>query len=425
MPRRLVVILGVFCILRFVLSFGPAIRYPDSPSYEHLGLHGLRLWVVPLAYSIVRPDRLRVLAQIVAGVVAWAFAATSLASALTHRWTQTAALIAVTAVGLTPQVTQWDSLILSESAAISLLAIAFGVVVRYAVRPSAWLAASVVGSLGLWAFTRHINLLLVLIAAPAALVVALLRRSRRGMCVSGGLLSLGLIGLLGLAGARAVWHDNANAILTNRILASREATRYFVHAGLPGPTPDMLAWVGRFSSNAPQLQDAVLQSWIGSRWSETYGRYLASHPREAMAEPLWRFPKLWASELHYRTRRTRSADRASHFSLTEGAILLALTVAAGALALVRRRRHEGDTRDVVVGVGLCSAVVGSFLTWHLSATELARLMLPWALVIRLMLVLYILIAIDAMLVRVEGERPRRGPRPVETEPCAGGALVRR
>jgi hypothetical protein len=308
-------------------------------------------------------------------------------------------VILVAALGLTPQVTQWDSLILSESASLSLLAISFGVGVRYAVRPSASLAACLVASLGTWALTRHINLLVLLVVSAVTLVIALVRRSRSAMGVSAALVSVGLIGLLGLSGASGIWHDNANAILANRILASRDGTDYFVREGLPGPTPDMLAWVGRFRSDAPQLQDAALQSWIGSRWTETYGRYLASHPREAVVEPLWRFPKLWASHLHYAQRKTELAAGESRFSAIEGVFLFALFAAAGVLAVIRRKRHHVDTSEVVVAVGLCSAVVASYMTWHLSATELERLMLPWALVVRLVLVLYILVAVDTTLLR--------------------------
>ncbi len=60
MQRRDALILLGFALARVLLSWGPPIRFSDSPSYERLEAVGLRLWTVPTVYTAIPSDRLRV-----------------------------------------------------------------------------------------------------------------------------------------------------------------------------------------------------------------------------------------------------------------------------------------------------------------------------------------------------------------------------
>jgi hypothetical protein len=128
-----VVLVAGFLAGRVVLWFRePVLPSPDSPSYrgESAGLtladvlsfsgHSPRLWGTPLFYAVFPDDSARAFGQWVVGSVAWVLLAVVLCGRLRSVIARVVATMAVLGLGLLPQVTSWDFVIMSESLSISL-----------------------------------------------------------------------------------------------------------------------------------------------------------------------------------------------------------------------------------------------------------------------------------------------------------------
>lgn len=396
MRRRDALILLGFAVARVLLSWGSPIRFPDSSSYERLEAVGLRLWTVPTVYTAIPSDRLRVGFQVGAAVGCWAFAAAMTAGSMKNQWFGTAGLVLVCAFGLTSQVMQWDSIILSESLSISLLVLLYGCALWLVRNRSAGATLGLLVVAALWAYTRHVNVLVLLPVALVAFAVGLSTRRRVVVMAAAGLVVIAGVGAIAFTATSDINHYNANGLLGDRILVDDTRTRFFVSHGMPQPTAAMMATAGRFSGNEePFLSNSQLQEWIEREWNGTYVRYLLEYPVGAVVQPAVDLPDLWDPEVgFYNPTETIVGSAAAVLFVAGDRVFAAVLAALAVLAVVRFRRREHQLLDVVaVGFMVGAACMGA-LVWHLAATELDRLMLPPALAFRLGLLLYVLSALD-------------------------------
>src|SRR3954447_11359940 len=118
LTRDLAVLIGAFAALRVYAVAGLSpVRFSDTGTYFDLSFFGnsIRLWTVPLLYNALPSDELRVAGQVALAVAAWGYLAWAVGRACSHPLVARALPLAVLLVGLTPQVTQWDGVLLSES----------------------------------------------------------------------------------------------------------------------------------------------------------------------------------------------------------------------------------------------------------------------------------------------------------------------
>jgi hypothetical protein len=126
--------------------------HPDTDSYRvPPGFFGQksRPWVVPLLHWVAT-DRTVVVAQAALSGVTFVVLAVSIASMMTRQPIRVAVLASILAVGLSPRVTAWDTMMLSESIGLSLSALLI-VCLIWLDHFSAWLVTVI---FALWIFSR-------------------------------------------------------------------------------------------------------------------------------------------------------------------------------------------------------------------------------------------------------------------------------
>jgi hypothetical protein len=396
-----VVTLLVFAALRVAWGHGSPRVYPDSESYETLALTGVRLWTVPAIYELVPSDAGRVAFQVGFGVFAWVLTTVLLAHCMTTDTGKAVVTGAVSLLGITPHVTQWDSVILSESITVSLLVLLVALV-AYVVRRRPgwpWMVALVV-VVSLFAYTRHVNVFLVGLAAALLLIAAAVMKRKQIAIVGMVFVLIAGLGMFGLAQSEGIRSFNTNSIISDRILADGHID-FLIEHGMPPPTDRMQSVSGDFVGNeSVYLDNAELQTWIEDSWAVTYAKYLLSHPQQALIEPLQHAPRLWSKYDHYGPPSQGVLQNLrAHLFITKEWILVVVLVAVGLLACLRTRHRDHGSLDAVAAGCVLTAFVLGFLVWHLAATELERLSLPAAVLLRLGLILYVVSAVDRRLAR--------------------------
>src|SRR5207248_2470787 len=115
-------LVAVFGILRVVAVRSTPLVYFDSGDYRHVDLFGggRRPFTVPLAFWFMPSDGWRVVEQAAISGVSFLVFAFVAYRWLDQRWVSLGAMATILALGLTTQVTNWDSAILSDSITISL-----------------------------------------------------------------------------------------------------------------------------------------------------------------------------------------------------------------------------------------------------------------------------------------------------------------
>src|SRR5581483_2089756 len=153
-------------------------------------LAGWRPFSVPLLYRILpNSDSARTAGQLAVSVVCWLVLAAVVALCL--RRSSFAAFCLVLLFSLSVWITQWDSVVLSESMAISLCALMLAAWLALIRAPNGWTIAAVLVTAFLWTFTRDTDAFVVLLSVPFVVVWAL-RGARRRSAI---LLALGLVAI--------------------------------------------------------------------------------------------------------------------------------------------------------------------------------------------------------------------------------------
>ena len=417
-----------FTLLRFWAVLGrPPVRFNDSPSYfqiDFLG-HATRLWTVPIFYNALPSDSVRVLAQIVLGVACWSALAFAVARSLRNALVARFGALLVLLLGLCIQVTEWDEAILSESLALSLTALLVATLLWLRLRRSTWAMVATLVVLVLWVFTRQLQAgVYVLVSLP--LIAWILFRARRHMR-SYMLIACALTALAVWSGyasdqARGIMRYNEYYLLTQRILLTPGGAEFFASRGMPDmPALVKAAATGQLVEHASAVRDPSWQAWNDRHWKQTYAEWLLRHPVADIRAPLVDVPNLLSGFPKY-AASTRvalpSPVQDGLWERTSGDVPLwfALTLVVWLVSL--RGSRPGRLRGNVpvsldaLGAGAVGFAALWYLAgWHLSSTELPRLSVEAAALLRIGLFLVLLAALDRIaLCHLEVHHPRAGHR---------------
>lgn len=283
-----------------VFGTTPAV-YPDTVGYERvsrLPVWSIDFWAghlgkpagTPLFWKLLPGSTAHAapIAHWLLSVASWLVLAGVVASFLRHRTLRLFGFALILAYSLSPMITQWDGQLLSESLALSLLALQVAALLVFARDPSrrnvALLLLLTFASEATRLQSGVQSLLLIL---PVALVVALRGRVRPAMAAAAGAAVIFGWGYWALAriGPEIGLAENIAAV----VLPSPEAIRYFVDRGMPVP-PNLsyLIYYNRTPPSrfyeVPELAD--FRAWEKSRGQNVYFHYLLSHPSLSLWEPL-------------------------------------------------------------------------------------------------------------------------------------------
>lgn len=394
-------------------------RYFDSAEYDVLDFTGAarRPWTTPLLYRLVPGEETSlVVAQALVGAIAFTVLAVASHTWFRDRRVAATAALAVMAIGLVRPVTNWDATKLSESLAISLtvlLIAAWAVLVR---RPG-WPAAAAVLFVAVpWVFVRQSLMPMAWLIAGLTIVAAVVTWRRGGATRVMAGLAVGLVALAGMATAyygqnREIVNHNLTVIVSERIAPVPERRDFFERQGMPVPVSGDMGFVSLG-------EDEEFQAWVDDTGQEVYARFLLMNPWYTFTEPiddaLVAHPSWLDEERHHpsmlsppdpygssRSVLPEPMERIIYEPGSTGSVLFALLVTA-VWSLARRRSAD---RRWAVSIGtIVLAVASIWIGWHGAVTELPRLALVGAVVLRLGLVLQVGLLVEAELGRRSARR---------------------
>lgn len=455
---------GFYLLARLwqLVMMGKAIVTPDTPMYRSAGQGWLdftpvsfsgtdiRPWPVTLLYATVPTDRWRVLAQFAVATCSWAYCIFQFRHLARHRVLGPAGPLLVATLALTIGISGFDVVLLSESLALSLVAVYVGGILslcldrlRVATMVATLTAASMLGLL---------RPVLVPLIACVPLIPCLrwLREHRRGH-VRPRLAAFGAATLV-LAGmsmsyawiynvrADRTWGDWIGApglngrTLTQYYLAAYhtpsgpELIRAMIDAGAPAclyhPSP-----VEGFTDDHVAIdRERCPQGlpWLSRRFLPTLSGYLATHPGAARRY----FGDALADASSLRTDGAPSlptpvpgpvtslffADRAG---AGDPLVLWSILALGAVVARWHRLRFRRPVRNEAAAILAATSVVAYLAllgTAILSASDASRVALPLTALLRLVLTAVIVRAAAGALA---GRAPERAPIP--SGPCAAAS----
>jgi len=380
--------------LALIVGWSP-VEVNDSASYERISLVGdaPRLWVYPVVRTL--PNGVVMFLQVAISAIAFVVLAAAVASTVTDRRVRVGVAGVVLALGVTPRVTVWDGVMLSESLAISMTALLLAVVVRWRALPGSVIVAAFIG----WVFVRDAHAVLG-VAVAACLGVLLWRERRRATAVA-----VAVVALWGVAATqndRYVEGFNVTANVAHRIARDPGHLVWFERHGMPSvdttvtSTPEGLALQGELNS------DETFQDWAAGPGATTYARFLATHPGftlsglaylvaddDVIAEAMFDQP--------FGTYTDPNAQWLSVLWPNEGSIWMttsAVVGLAGVALLVGRR----DRRWMLPAALIASTIPHALLVYHGAPIEIARHATVMNLVLVVGCVMAISAAVDLLLV---------------------------
>lgn len=405
--------------------------FPDSGSYLHVAAEplwsleffaGSRTWTVPLLYKLLPDsDAARSVGQLAISTACWLALAAVVAWCVRRRGLRPVAFCLVLLFSLSVWITQWDSLILSESLAVSLTAAVLAAWLAMVRAPGRWTIAAVLETTLLWAFARDSDAALALAAVPFVLGWMAFRGARRGRIV----LAVGLVGIF-VAYALSLNAPAAEPrrtkpllnVIGTRVLTSPSELRFFQAHGMP--VADRLrAFAGEqlgHSELRPVIDDPRLgafRRWVSAHGRQTLVAYLATHPNRALAPVVRDRKRLLATapSSHHRWGRPVASYRApgtdpllpaplaaAVYPPSVAAVLAWLGAVIAAAAWLTWR---GAARAVwlVPAVALIVQLPHAAIVWHGDAAEIPRHALLVGVMTRLSLLLLSIFLIDAALSR--------------------------
>lgn len=423
--ERVFPFLGYVLLQAFAVAGIPPGRWHDTPTYEHLSLTGaaVRLPTVPLFYTLLSNDTLRLWGQVALAAVAWWVLARVASAQLVGRGPRLSLRIVLLLLGLTAPIVSWNSTMLSESIAISLTALLVAAFIELDRRRTTPSALSALAALAGWTFTRQSNVLMTLLIAVVCIAAAgCMSRGRRALVITAaGAVVVAVLGLAAIHQNQTVAQANTGAIIQNRLLGNRGWRAWLIAHGMPYSSS-----IGRrvgtpFHYDASGA-DGAWFAWIREHGQSTYTAFVVHHPRYALILPLPYLlgeepsstrlglsplqpdptPSMLSPSVDYGRHRNvlPSAVDSLLFDQGRGVALVILAGVAFGLAWSARRRTGRDHRVVVPTLVAVSALPQAYIAWLGGGDvgqELDRLSMLTAVSARIGLWIVFFVSVDRLL----------------------------
>jgi hypothetical protein len=267
-------------------------------------LHGRSL-TVPLFYKLAGnvPYSIAIF-QLCLSIMCWGLLATFVVRAVDFDLLKPFAFLIILLFSLSDHIIMWDSFLLSDSIALSLLAL-FVASWLWLLESWHWRKAVLMLTVAsLWAFSRDTNAWVILMLAGFLLLVGSLWRSRRYLSIA-AVFVMGFIANEVSQNYSKRWVEPFFNVVGRRILPNTERTAYFAQDGMP-VTPALLRLSGQYSWSQDRafFKDPALQEfrdWVYDHGKSSYTRFLLSHPAMTIREPFQSLEALIAPKLSSKT----------------------------------------------------------------------------------------------------------------------------
>jgi hypothetical protein len=372
---------------------------------------GSKPWGTPLVWKLLVTDRVRVAGHHVISVAAWLLLAAAVARYVRLPRVRLSAFALVLLFSMAGQIVLWDSLLLSESLAVSTFALVVAAWLSLARAPSwkwVWL---VLAATLLWVAMRDTNAWAAVLAMPAV-AVWIVRSRRRALPVAV------LAGTLAIAAASMALASHARRdelpvlhVLGHRVIEEPGGLAHMHEHGMPDwqairkkrPINELDGMYGRISGAGPcSVQCRLFGDWLQKKGRSTYLSYLVSHPVYSIGEPIKQIHSWIASDFksgrNYTWQRIALPDPLNALlwpkHATQIVFWLVLIAVGAVLVAVRRRPPWLWAMPVTL---LVTALPHGMLTW-LGDENPGRHGLTAAVQARLGLIIVGVLVVDAALV---------------------------
>lgn len=336
------------------------------------------------------PERIRI-AQTVLSVFSWTALAGAFCRSLGSWTLRIFAVLLTLSLAVSPNVLQWNDLLLSESISISTAAACMAAALMFLHLPHRWVVQLIFLSF-VFASSRDANAYVILMFGVCVAAYALARRRWDRVFAIRLTLAVAFFGIFATsdissrAGDR--WQYPLLNVIVYRVLPDPQMTRDFESLGMPR-YPGLRA-------NRPRRQyyyDRTLRpfhQWLDEHGKGVYARYLLGHPRYFFGEPKERLSEVFGLD-HSRYRPPKFPIDPSRWdvSLWMAPLWFIRIVAiglTGTMALWITRRSPSILAILGCVLGLL-AYPHALLAWHGDTLEVARHGLQAALQLDLALIL--------------------------------------
>lgn len=383
----LVLVLAAYAALR-ILNLSQAVQKvkttADTTSYVRISkeaifgrefLAGSRPPVFPLLLKLFGNDEGTVAwAQGILSIFSWGILAVAVAYSVHASFLKPAAFGLILLLSLDRYIIGWDSVLLTESLSLSLMAL---FIAGWSWLIKGWSWGKVICLLVLallWTFSRDTNAWVMLMIALFLLLLLALRVIDRKYFI----LAAAFVVMFFLSNLSADlgdrWVFPFQNVLGRRILPVAQATEFFTGCGMP-VSPELTQLAGKYANSSdrafyenPALEDYRL--WLDQAGKACYMKWLLSDPLESIRAPLTEFNALISMQNLQSFLFSRSFSpvlpgrlEALLFPRQSLLPLFALMGAAVLIATLNRAWTQNKTWWVAIGMSIL-LFPHYFITWH-------------------------------------------------------------
>ena len=344
-----------------------------------------------------------VLFQTLLSIAGWGVLAWVIAKRMKHPGLKIFSMILILAFAFTPQLADWDTVLMSESLTLSLgaLAVAIQIEIIFVLIKNEFdctqpailvLLALEAILLFFWVFIRDANLYVI----PVTAFLTLLLIFKAGTKLFPIIFFVYIMGLFIFAQWTARvsqrWEPSLNHVIQNWIWPEDSGRAYFLESGMPRAQPWSLAY----------------EMWVAKNGYGVYERFLLTHPTFVVGKLYSDLDFLFAYDLQPYYLAADVAGRANLIPLglllhsrSSTTVLIGFIFLAGILMnVVNNRMDQALHAWLWIGIWLyASAALTFFVSYFSDTGGLSRHMLLSITMFRLFMWLYLLITMDLILTK--------------------------
>jgi hypothetical protein len=398
----------------------PRVSFGDTPDYFSIAsqpLSSSSFWisskppVTPLFFKLLNSDPEKIMAvQLWLSILSWGFLAFMVALVVRSFLVRVPAFLVVLGFSLDQNIIMWDPIILSDSLALSLLAV-FLALSLWLLLEWQWYKVGLLACVSvLLAFVRDTYAYWLLLIGIVLLVLVFFARHReRVLLVSAIFISLFWASHT-LASAGYHWYSAFLMTVGLRILPDPEYLTYFEKRGMP-VNEALIERTGKSmqSDDAAMLYDTRLDEF--RRWTKEHGRreyvrFLWFYKADVLQAPLQNMEVMFNPDVYYYTptgyRPILSNERLNEFLYpTRYGILIFFLANVLAAALVIPAFQYRQVVWIVPLILILFSYPQAVLIWSADANDLPRHSLYHNVELRLGLWLVIFFAADFVAKQIE------------------------
>lgn len=420
----------IYILMVFILASYAAIRVinlsqavqrvkatADTTSYVRISkesvlsarfLASSRPFIFPLVLKLFRNnDEVAVWAQGVFSIVSWSILAISVAYSLHVSFLRLIAFGLILILSLYRYVIAWDSVLLTESVSLSLMAL-FIAGWLWLGKGWRWHKAILLSIVAfLWTFSRDTNAWVVLMIALFLLFLVGLRQIDQKYLV----LSIAFIAMFFLSNSSADlgdrWVFPFQNILGRRILSDSRALDFFASCGMP-VSPALMERAGGYANSSDRAfyEDPALDEyrlWLHQSGKICYVKWLLSNPLESIKRPIAEFNLLVSMQniqpfLFSKGFSPILPARLEAIFFPRKLLLLAFIVISSVVLIAILTKAWRQNKSWWVMIGMIILIFPHyFITWHGDVMGIYRHVLAVSIQFYMGVWLLLLLVVDSVL----------------------------